>query len=223
MILAIGGHSRNIGKTSLVCRIIEAFPERRWTAIKITQFGHGVCSEIGEECGCNDTPEHPFALDEEAEPGSSDSRRYLAAGAARSFWLRTAQGELAHGLPAFREVAATAENLIVESNSLIGFVRPALYLAVLDYSVPDFKESALRFLDRASALVVVDSATAEPHWPGVAPSLIASKSIFRVRRGAYFSDALREYLANYMSDYKERATGVASSSGAQASLSSESI
>ena len=167
MIVAVGGQTRNVGKTSLVENIIRAFPERNWTAMKITQHGHGVCSEVGVPCHCADEPEHPFAIDEETKATTTDSGRFLAAGARRAYWLRTAQGELAYGLPIFREIADAAENLIVESNSVVGFLRPALYLTVVDYSIEDFKDSARRLLDRADAIVVVESAAAEPHWPGV--------------------------------------------------------
>jgi hypothetical protein len=195
VIIAVGGQTRNVGKTTMVENIIRAFPEANWTAMKITQHGHGVCSEIGVACHCADEPEHPFALDEETEPSSTDSGRFLGAGAKRAFWLRTAQGELAYGLPSFRQVAGAAENLIVESNSLIGFVRPAVYLTMVDFSIADFKDSARRLLDRADALVVVESAVAEPGWPGVSRAVFGQKPVFRVPRPGFFSDELRRYLA----------------------------
>ena len=43
-IVVIGGHSRSVGKTSVVAGLIAALPELNWTALKITQFGHGICS-----------------------------------------------------------------------------------------------------------------------------------------------------------------------------------
>jgi dethiobiotin synthetase len=49
-IVVVGGHTRNIGKTSVVAGLVRALPEMRWTAFKITQFGHGVCSANGEPC-----------------------------------------------------------------------------------------------------------------------------------------------------------------------------
>ena len=48
-LLVVGGHTRNIGKTALVVDLIRAFPEAAWTAVKITQYGHGVCSISGED------------------------------------------------------------------------------------------------------------------------------------------------------------------------------
>jgi hypothetical protein len=194
MIIAVGGQTRNVGKTTVVESIIRAFPECNWTAIKITQHGHGVCSEVGVPCHCNDEPEHPFAIDEETEPTSTDSGRFLGAGARKAYWLRTAQGELAYGLPVFREIADAAENLIVESNSLNGFLRPALYLTVVDYSIADFKDSARRLLDRADAVVVVGSAVSEPRWPGVPAAMLEGKPKIHVPRPGFFSPALRAYV-----------------------------
>ena len=62
--LVVGGHTRNIGKSALVVDIIRAFPEAAWSAVKITQHGHGVCSINGEECDCAPV-DHSFAMDEE--------------------------------------------------------------------------------------------------------------------------------------------------------------
>jgi hypothetical protein len=44
--------------------------------------------------------------------------------------------------------------VILESNSLMQFVKPSLYFAVIDPMREDFKESAQIALDRAHALVL---------------------------------------------------------------------
>lgn len=162
-VLVVGGQSRNVGKTALVVDLIRAFPEADWTAVKITQYGHGVCAMNGEACACAPS-EHAVALETERDSlGRSDTSRMLAAGARRVLWLRTKQGRLAEGLPQLRreldgDGAEGERNLIVESNSLMGFLRPRLYLVVLDPAVEDFKGSARRFLDRADAFVFRRSA-----------------------------------------------------------------
>ena len=100
----VGGHTRNIGKTSVVEGIIRAMPEINWTAVKITQFGHGVCSINGEACDCAVT-EHQFSISEERKKDSgTDTARFFAAGARRSLWVRTRQGELFTALAALRKV-----------------------------------------------------------------------------------------------------------------------
>ncbi len=161
-VVVVGGHTRSIGKTQLVCDLISAFPEANWIAGKITQYGHGVCAQNGENCDCA-PDEHVCAINWElhADTGT-DSARFLAAGARRSFWLRTKQGFLAEGLPLLRAAlletlvpsASELPPLIMESNSLLQFLKPSLYLAVIDPAKEDFKDSARAALDRADALVL---------------------------------------------------------------------
>jgi hypothetical protein len=169
-IIVIGGHTRSIGKTQLVCDVIRAFPEQNWIAGKITQYGHGICAKNGENCGCA-PEEHSYAINWEKSAGTgTDSSRFLAAGAQRSFWLRTKQGFLAEGLPLLRGLLHETINadqhdqptLIVESNSLLQFVQPSLYFAVMDSTRDDFKDSARKVLDRADALVLHDGTSSAP-------------------------------------------------------------
>jgi molybdopterin-guanine dinucleotide biosynthesis protein len=161
-LIVVGGHTRSIGKTQLVCDIIHAFPGERWVAGKITQYGHGVCAQNGENCDCA-PDEHVCAIAWETRSDTgTDSARFLAAGARKSFWLRTKQGYLAEGLPLLRtalhetlqEKNAELPSVIVESNSLLQFLKPTLYIAVIDLSREDFKDSARIALDRADVLVL---------------------------------------------------------------------
>ena len=199
MIVVVGGHSRNIGKTSVVCGIVRALPDANWTALKITQYGHGVCSHEGQPCECAD-PIHPVAITEETgrAPGT-DSGRFLAAGARRAFWLRTPAGKLGDAMPRIRRMLADAENLIVESNSLLGFLKPDVCLMVLNGAVKDFKLSSRRFLDRADALVVTSDAPLE--WPDVPASLLAEKQ--RIRAHSFESPAILETILNRIASKTE--------------------
>jgi hypothetical protein len=195
-LVVVGGHTRSIGKTQLVCDVIQAFPKVYWIAGKITQYGHGVCARNGENCDCAPT-EHACALDWETQAHTgTDSARFLEAGAKRSFWLRTKQGYLAEGLPllreALREAAAeiapeTRAALIVESNSLMQFLKPSLYFAVIDPDKEDFKESAQKALDRANALVlrggVSGDAPPAPLWMKMPTKLLREKPSVLQREG----------------------------------------
>ena len=194
-ILVIGGHSRNIGKTSVVAGLIAALPEKRWTAFKITQFGHGVCSANGEPCDC-ETDEHTVAVSEERNVGSgTDSARYLAAGAVRSFWVRTRQGQLAEAMPRIRKELERAENAVIESNSILRFLRPDLYLSVLDPAVADFKESARLYLDRADAVLVPEGVLGKPEWKGVSLKLVEGTPVLAMRPPVYVTDEIVEFVA----------------------------
>ncbi len=235
-LIVVGGHTRSIGKTELVCDVIRAFPGTEWIAGKVTQYGHGVCAHNGEDCDCAPT-EHACALDWETRPDTgTDSARFLAAGAKRSFWLRTKQGYLAEGLPLLRKAlseigADKRENpvpqelepteeagvmsalklrpplpfrtnepatraVIVESNSLMRFVKPSLYFAVIDPLKDDFKESAQMVLDRASALVmrgdVGQEASPAPLWMRLPAELMREKPSVLQREGEALPEPLWE-------------------------------
>jgi hypothetical protein len=185
-VIVVGGHTRSIGKTQLVCDIVSAFPKANWIAGKITQYGHGVCAQNGNNCDCA-PDEHICAIEWESLPQSgTDSARFLAAGAKRSFWLRTKQGYLAECLPLMREalqetLSAAEEDsppLILESNSLLQFLKPSLYFAVIDPAREDFKDSARVALDRADALVLrgsMETAASAPSWIKLPANLLRTK------------------------------------------------
>lgn len=186
-VIVVGGHTRSIGKTQLVCDVIAAFPQVHWIAGKITQYGHGVCAQNGDNCNCAPT-EHVCTINWETQSDSgTDSARFLAAGARKSFWLRTKQGFLAEGLPLLRttlqETLSRADRepppLIVESNSLLQFLKPSLYFAVLDPAKEDFKDSARAALGRADALVLRGAPdalpVATPAWTKLPALLLKEK------------------------------------------------
>src|SRR5256885_8890922 len=80
-LIVAGGHTRSIGKTQLVCDLVAALPEANFIAGKITQYGHGVCAQNGEHCGCPpDEPARAFRWGESAISRTGRAR-VLAAGA----------------------------------------------------------------------------------------------------------------------------------------------
>lgn len=194
-ILVVGGHSRNVGKTSVVAGLIAALPEMHWTAFKVTQYGHGVCSANGEPCDC-ETADHTIAVSEERHGATgTDSARYLAAGAMRSFWVRTRQGQLAEAMPRIRKELERAENAVIESNSILRFLRPDIYLSVLNPGVEDFKESARLYLDRADAVLVPEGVLGRPEWKGVSLKLVQGTQILAMRPPVYVTDSVVRFVA----------------------------
>ncbi len=201
-IVVVGGHTRNIGKTSVVAGLIAALPELRWTAIKITQFGHGVCSANGEPCDC-ETADHTIAVSEERKLASgTDSSRYLGAGAVKSFWVRTRQGQLAEAMPRVRQLLTAAQaregNVIVESNSVLRFLQPDLSLSVLDPSISDFKESAKRYLDRTDAVIVPAGGIFDAGWDGVSATVLSTRRRFDFEAPDYCPESLVQFVRERM-------------------------
>jgi hypothetical protein len=192
-VIVVGGHSRSVGKTSVVAGLIEALREFEWTAVKITQYGHGICSANGEPCDCA-TGDHSWAiLEERNRDGESDTSRFLVAGAARALWVRTEQARLAEAMPALRARLQGAPNVIVESNSVLKFLRPDLYLMVLDPATKDFKNSAREFLDRADALILHDAANGVA-WKDVSLKPAAGRPVFHIAPPDYVTTGIAEFV-----------------------------
>lgn len=192
-LLVVGGHSRSVGKTSVVVGLISALPQFDWTAVKITQYGHGICSANGEACDCA-TSDHSWAVSEERDrSGESDTSRFLVAGASRVFWLRTEQGRLAEAMPTLRARLDGARNVIIESNSVVRFLRPDLYLTILNPAIADFKTSAREFLDRADAVILHEVQDA-PAWDSVSLKPVAGRPVFHIAPPPYVRPEIVEFV-----------------------------
>src|SRR5215471_13201379 len=193
-LVVVGGHSRSVGKTSVVAGLIAALPEFNWTALKITQFGHGICSADGKPCDCATMDDHFKAIsDEKDTTGESDTSRFLVAGAARSIWVRTQQGRLGEAMPDIQRRIGGAENVIMESNSIMGFLQPDLYISVLDADQADFKVSANEFLDRADA-VIFHQGESTPRWNAVSLDRLAGKPRFLIQPPPYVTPEIVEFV-----------------------------
>jgi hypothetical protein len=194
MLVVVGGHSRNLGKTSVVAGLIRKLRNRKWTAVKITLYGDGVCTREGGACGCESGSGEAFALSEEYEPNKTDSGRFLAAGAERSLWLRAPAGELGKAAGTIRKILDQSANVIVESNSIVELVQPNVFLMLMDFSCEDFKPSSMRFLDRADGFVVIDRGINVPLWQDVARGMWDGKPHFLVKPPAYVTPALADFV-----------------------------
>jgi molybdopterin-guanine dinucleotide biosynthesis protein len=114
--IVVAGTGRKSGKTTLVEGLIAAAPERRWIAVKVSHHApaEGAACEILEETDLE---------------GPGDTRRYLRAGAARSFWVR---GDLRAALPALQALLAGAPDWIVESGQAVQLLEHDLALVAVD-------------------------------------------------------------------------------------------
>jgi hypothetical protein len=153
-IIVVGGSSRGAGKTALVCGLIAALPEFRWTAVKITTHDHGQRTPIWEEM----------------QPGDeTDTARYLAAGAARAFLATpptrapASEPDLPSMLDELWPNFGRGTNLIFESNSVVHHVRPNVCLMIQavpkrDLPLPHRKPSFIAAVRHADAMVALSHA-----------------------------------------------------------------
>ena len=193
-LVVIGGHARRVGKTSVVAGLISALPDLGWTAVKITQHGHKLDSGNGAAShSASVNVNYSWTIYEERDrSGESDTSRFLAAGAARALLLQAEAGRLAEAMLALRARIADAANVIIESNSVLNFLRPDLYLMVLDPANADFKDSAREFFDRADAVILHESGG--PAWQGVVLNPVAGRPVFRIKPPNYVTPELVDFV-----------------------------
>jgi hypothetical protein len=150
-IIVVGGQARNSGKTSVVSAIIAAWPERGWTAVKISAHWHEQARHPRDKAA-----DAVCRIDEELNAGNgTDTGRYLAAGASRSFWIRVREGRMQQALASMKPVLQSSPNVIIESNGIVRYLKPELYLMALRFDIGDFKESARATLPQAHAIAAV--------------------------------------------------------------------
>jgi hypothetical protein len=76
---------------------------------------------------------------------------------------------------------------------VLKFLRPDLYLTVLDPVIADFKTSAREFLDRASA-VILHEAPDGPAWQSVSLKPVAKQPIFRIAPPPYVTPEIADFV-----------------------------
>lgn len=182
-IVVVGGSSRKVGKTSVVAGLIAAMPQMRWTAIKVTPHWHG------------EPYAEPVAVSEETDPNAgTDSARFLAAGALRSLWVSVGPGDLAEAMPRIRKEMERAENTIFESNSILEFLQPDLYLTVIGGRADDFKESAELYLQSADAVLAPEDWLRNPTWQGISLKLAKGTSVLPMRPPVYVTEEVKRFV-----------------------------
>ncbi len=155
-IVVVGGSTKDIGKTSLVCAVVSALRDFKWTAVKIT--GHSYQPDASTS-RAESKPCEPTIWEEKNAGWGTDTARYLAAGARRAL-LVTRHGP---DVP-INEIRAAIEddhNIIFESNRIVGAVRPDVCLALVGEGAAEMKPSFARLLRKADALVTLDEARIE--------------------------------------------------------------
>jgi hypothetical protein len=147
-LILVGGQTKNIGKTTLICSIIAAFRQFHWTAVKITAHLHQPegCELLSQGLGWSVWEQHQIE-------GRTDTGRFLNAGAARALLVR-AEHQYLDEPCAILEQQFSALNWIVESSSATTCLHADLSLLIVDPTQADFKDSAQNQLATADVLLM---------------------------------------------------------------------
>jgi hypothetical protein len=126
-LLVVGGSGRNVGKTELVCRIIQKVSANLAIyALKV--------SAISPDTGVQPAP-HRAELgaglfEEHRADTDKDTSRMLRAGADRVFYLHSNGAAIMEHIERFHASVPAGIPVICESNSLYSYINPGLFVLV---------------------------------------------------------------------------------------------
>ncbi|MFN8257943.1 MAG: hypothetical protein U0W24_19790 [Bacteroidales bacterium] len=157
-LLLLGGAKRNVGKTTLLCRIIAHFSENHQIAalkIKTIYDGDDFFHGKNQSQAINE-----FILTKEDNAGTNeDTGKMLRAGAKEAYLLRAKSAFLKQGFEKFLSEISNQYLIICESNSLRLIVKPDLFLFVQDEAAVEIKPSALKLVHLADRIIISNGIT----------------------------------------------------------------
>jgi len=156
-VIGIGGYTSNVGKTTLLCELLQAFPG--WEAIKTTRGHYRSCGKDPHACCVS----HLLAAEPVVRSGrdatyelGKDTGRYWDAGASNVHWLIATDDQIESGVrEALRRVEA--QGVFVEGNSFAHFVDVDLFVMVRRADDAKIKKSAKQVLELADATYISDA------------------------------------------------------------------
>ena len=195
MLIVVSGHSRGVGKTSLVEAVVRALPAYNFSTLKISGHRHG----------------SPDGLHSARQDNGPCGARLVAAGA-RSAWLLHADTKaFPYALPAIEELLSMSPNWIVESNRLVAYLQPDLLLFVCHPEIADWKESADACLAGCDAVVLRSPASAERIKGPVLPE--RAHRLFQLEPGVLAEDSLHWLASRIQAVYSSPSRSLSSQLG----------
>ena len=154
--IGIGGYASNVGKTTLLCELLRAFPGSE--AIKTTRGHYRSCGKDPHACCVSHLlGEEPLVRSGRAETYESgkDTGRFWDAGATNVHWVIATDTQLGKGIQqAMQRVKARL--VFVEGNSFSEFVKTDCMLLVRGAVDQRIKKSAKKIIEKATAIEVTE-------------------------------------------------------------------
>lgn len=156
VVIGIGGVASNVGKTTLLCELLRAFPGSE--AIKTTRGHYRSCGKDPHACCVShllgDEPLVRSGRKETYEAGK-DTGRYWDAGAVNVHWVIATDAQLGKGIQeAIERVKSPC--VFVEGNSFSEFIQTDCMLMVRGAGDQRIKKSAKKVIEKATAIDVTD-------------------------------------------------------------------
>jgi len=156
VIIGIGGFTSNVGKTTLLCELLKAFPG--WEAIKTTRGHYRSCGKDPKACCVS----HLLSAEPLVRSGrkdtyelGKDTGRYWDAGASNVHWLIATDNQVEEGIK-LALAKVKSPGVFVEGNSFTEFVNADHFIMVRQASSEKIKSSARRMMSKATAIYVSD-------------------------------------------------------------------
>lgn len=154
IIIGVGGYASNVGKTTLLCELLRAFPG--WEAIKTTRGHYRSCGKDPHACCVSHLlGEEPLVRSgrRETYEQAKDTGRYWDAGAANVHWVIATDAQLGKGIQQALE-RVESPGVFVEGNSFAEFVKTDCMLMVRGAGDQRIKKSAKKIVEKTTPIYV---------------------------------------------------------------------
>ena len=165
-LLLIGGTGKNIGKTEFSERLIrENSKKYNIIALKVTSI---YPPEKEFHKPHIDLPKEGFKIvEEKSSSGEKDTSRMLIAGAKKAFFITAKEESLNFVVQDFFINIDKNKAIICESNSLIKFINPGLFIMVKHENDLLIKSRALPLLNIADKIIISDGKSFKTEYPDI--------------------------------------------------------
>jgi hypothetical protein len=182
--IVVGGQRRAVGKTAVVEGILRAFPPHSWAAVKVTTHAH---AESGSR--------RWGIFEEDDRSGSTDTARYLAAGAARALLAQIPPDRFDDGMRSMCAALGSATGVIIESNSAVRFIHPDAFVFVARSDFGEWKPGALETMKRADAVIVLSTGAEESAGLRTPATRVTGQLVFEAKLPEFAPRAFLDWIA----------------------------
>lgn len=151
IIVGVGGLTSDVGKTTLVCELLRAFPG--WEAIKTTRGHYRSCGKDPAACCVSDLLGDEAVIRSgraETYTVGKDTGMYWDSGASNVHWMIATDQQVGEGIRRALE-RVNAPGVFIEGNSFSEHVEPQFFIMVARPDLQKIKTTARRALPRVSA------------------------------------------------------------------------